>query len=121
MMPDEIRRLPKDKAILLVRGAKPLMLYKIVPEEHPDFKKLRFCKAVDYVPDWRKRECERQNVISKEDTDKKENTFQIRIKEADIESAEYVPNEEELELHPSINLSKGIDCETLTEVSPEDV
>ena len=30
-------------------------------------------------------------------------------------------NEEELELHPSINLSKGIDCETLTEVSPEDV
>ncbi len=50
MMPDEIRRLPKDKAILLVRGAKPLMLYKIVPEEHPDFKKkLRFCKAVDYV------------------------------------------------------------------------
>ena len=42
MMPDEIRRLPKDKAILLVRGAKPLMLYKIVPEEHPDFKKLRF-------------------------------------------------------------------------------
>ena len=61
------------------------MLYKIVPEEHPDFKKLRFVKAVDYVPDWRKRECERQNVISKEDTDKKENTFQIRIKEADIE------------------------------------
>ena len=59
--------------------------------------------------------------FQKKDTDKKENTFQIRIKEADIESAEYVPNEEELELHPSINLSKGIDCETLTEVSPEDV
>ena len=31
MLPDEIRRLPKDKAILLVRGAKPLLLNKITP------------------------------------------------------------------------------------------
>ena len=26
MMPDEVRRLAKDKAILLIRGAKPLLL-----------------------------------------------------------------------------------------------
>ncbi len=37
MMPDEIRRLPKEQAILIIRGAKPLLLYKITPEEHPFF------------------------------------------------------------------------------------
>lgn len=56
MMPDEVRRLPKDQAILLIRGSKPLKLYKITPEEHPFFDKLKPCKAIDYEPLWQKEE-----------------------------------------------------------------
>ena len=48
MMPDEVRRLQKDKAILLIRGAKPLLLSKISPEEHPSFKNLKYCKSIEY-------------------------------------------------------------------------
>lgn len=56
MMPDEVRRLPKDQAILLIRGSKPLKLSKITPEEHPFFDKLKPCKAIDYEPLWQKQE-----------------------------------------------------------------
>ena len=56
MMPDEVRRLPKDQAILLIRGSKPLKLSKITPEEHPFFHKLKPCKAIDYEPLWQKQE-----------------------------------------------------------------
>ncbi len=52
MMPDEVRRMSKDKAILLIRGSKPLMLNKITPEEHPLFEKLKPCKAIDHKPLW---------------------------------------------------------------------
>lgn len=58
MMPDEVRRLPKDHAILLIRGSKPLKLMKITPEEHPLFNELRPCKAIDYEPLWKKKEKE---------------------------------------------------------------
>ena len=56
MMPDEVRRLPKNQAILLIRGSKPLKLSKITPEEHPFFHKLKPCKAIDHIPAWRKEE-----------------------------------------------------------------
>lgn len=56
LMPDEVRRLPKDKAILLIRGSKPLELNKITPEEHPSFKKLKPCKAIDHKPLWQVRQ-----------------------------------------------------------------
>lgn len=54
MMPDEVRRLSKDKAILLIRGSKPLKLNKITPDEHPSFSKLKPCKAIDHKPLWQK-------------------------------------------------------------------
>ena len=56
MMPDEVRRLPKDRAILLIRGSKPLNLCKITPEEHPFFDRLKPCKAGDHEPLWQKKE-----------------------------------------------------------------
>ena len=59
MMPDEVRRLPKDQAILLIRGSKPLKLCKITPDEHPYFNKLKPCKAIDYEPLWQKQEKEK--------------------------------------------------------------
>lgn len=56
MMPDEVRRLAKDQGILLIRGSKPLKLFKITPEEHPFFDKLKPCKAIDHIPNWKKAE-----------------------------------------------------------------
>ena len=53
MLPDEIRRLPFDEGIVLVRGQKPLKLKKITPEEHPAFDELRYSKITDYIPEWR--------------------------------------------------------------------
>ena len=47
------------KAILLIRGSKPLKLSKITPEEHPSFEKLKPCKAIDYEPLWQKQEKEK--------------------------------------------------------------
>jgi type IV secretion system protein VirD4 len=54
MMPDEIMRMDNKKCIVLLRGQKPLMLDKIVPEEFPAFSKLRYTRIKDYTPEWRK-------------------------------------------------------------------
>ena len=34
---------------------------------------------------------------------------------------EYLPDADELDLHPPFDFSRGIDCKTLTEVSPKDL
>ena len=34
---------------------------------------------------------------------------------------EYRPDADELDLHPPFDFSRGIDCKTLTEVSPKDL
>lgn len=47
--------------------------------------------------------------------------MQFPIDEEDVVSEEYIPDEDELNLNPPIDLSEGIDCKTLTEVSPEDI
>ena len=41
MLPDELLRLDNSQEIVLFRGHKPLQLYKITPEELPDFEKLQ--------------------------------------------------------------------------------
>lgn len=123
MMPDEIRRLPRDQAILLVRGSKPLLLHKITPEEHPYFKKLQYCKAIDHIPAWKK--TEEKETIDTVQKSSQQNlnipVYPIKIPEPDKESEEYQLDEDELELNPPIDLSSGIDCKTLKEVSPEDI
>lgn len=107
MMPDEVRRLPKNKAILFVRGAKPLLLEKIMPEELASFQKLKYCKAIDHIPEWRKRESAPANIAKPSPPP----SFQNKIAD---EPEEYVPKEEELNLNGSfITLSPGIDCKTL--------
>jgi type IV secretion system protein VirD4 len=52
MMPDEIRRMPYEECIALVRGQKPLKLVKITPKEHPAFEQLQYSKITDYKPSW---------------------------------------------------------------------
>lgn len=54
MLPDELRTLDNKKSIVLVRGQKPIELYKISPMEIPGFNELQGVKITDYIPEWRK-------------------------------------------------------------------
>lgn len=55
MQPDEVLRLDEHKCIVLFQGRKPALLYKIAPEELPDYAGLEPCRVIDYVPEWRER------------------------------------------------------------------
>lgn len=59
MLPDEVLRLPNNQCLVLLRGQKPLQLYKIIPDELPSFKKLTPVKISEFLPDWKKRENEK--------------------------------------------------------------
>ena len=121
MMPDEIRRLPKDKSILLVRGAKPLMLSKITPEEHPCYEKLKPCKAIDHIPEWRKTKEKRTQAGAPVAQGRKQPEYAVRIPPAKPDRDEYIPDEDDLNLHPLWDPSKGIDCRESIEISPKDL
>ena len=56
MQPDEVLRLPNEQCLVMLRGQKPLLLYKIVPEEFPEFITMHAARIVDYVPEWRQKE-----------------------------------------------------------------
>ena len=58
MLPDEVLRLDRRKCIALFQGHKPALLYKLAPEEFPDYGKLKSCRVIDYVPKWKQREDE---------------------------------------------------------------
>ena len=54
LTPDEVLRLPIDKALIIVRGRKILQVDKCDYTKHPDSKKLSSCKASAYIPEWQK-------------------------------------------------------------------
>ena len=56
MQPDEILRLDYSKCIVLFQGHKPALLYKLTPEELPDYGTLKSCRVIDYIPEWKARE-----------------------------------------------------------------
>lgn len=56
MQPDEILRLDTRKCIALFNHHKPALLYKLTPEELPDYASLSPCRIKDYVPAWLQRE-----------------------------------------------------------------
>lgn len=58
LTPDEVLRLPIDEALIIVRGMKPLKVNKYDYSMHPEYAKLRNCKASLYVPEWRQNESE---------------------------------------------------------------
>ena len=103
MMPDEVRRLPKEQAVLLIRGAKPLLLQKITPEEHPSFKDLKYCKAIEHIPAWKTK------PVKETKTPVYQMNFNI---DEDIEDDG---------LEPTINLNNGIDCSTLKEITTQEI
>ena len=105
MLPDEIRRLPKDKAILLVRGAKSLLLNKITPEEHPSFKLLKYCKAAEHIPAWKLKKPEKVK-------NKKVPQYKMQFE---------MPLDTDEEGKESFDLSDGIDCRKLQTVKERDI
>lgn len=50
MYPDEIMRMDNQECLVLLRGQKPLRLYKIIPDEHPSFGQLRDVRVSEYIP-----------------------------------------------------------------------
>ena len=59
LTPDEVLRLPIDEALIIVRGMKPLKIRKYDYSMHPEFRKLKHCKASTYIPAWRQHEIEK--------------------------------------------------------------
>ena len=55
MQPDEVLRLDRKQCIALFQGHKPALLYKLAPEELPDYENLETCRVIDYVPEWKQR------------------------------------------------------------------
>jgi type IV secretion system protein VirD4 len=58
MQPDEVLRLDQGKCIVLFQGHKPALLYKLMPEELPDYPHLKSRRIIDYTPSWKQREAE---------------------------------------------------------------
>ncbi len=58
LTPDEVLRFPIDQALIIIRGMKALRVEKFDYSKHPEYRKLKSCKASYYIPDWRKREME---------------------------------------------------------------
>jgi type IV secretion system protein VirD4 len=54
MKTDEVLRLSNEECLACLRGHKPLRLFKVIPDEFPDFTKLRSVKVTDHTPAWKK-------------------------------------------------------------------
>lgn len=67
LTPDEVLRLPIDEALIIVRGMKPLKVNKYDYSMHPEYSKLKNCKASSYTPAWRQQEIETGKSILPED------------------------------------------------------
>ena len=54
MQSDEVMRMDNRQCLVLLRGQKPMLLYKIIPDEFAAFQKLRFTPVREYIPQWRR-------------------------------------------------------------------
>lgn len=52
LTPDEVLRFPLDEALVIIRGKKTLRVKKMDYSKHPEYPKLRSCKASAYIPKW---------------------------------------------------------------------
>ena len=55
MQPDEVLRMDNKQCLVLLRGQKPMLLYKIIPDEFSAFQRLRPTPVGDHIPEWRTR------------------------------------------------------------------
>lgn len=52
LTPDEVLRLPLDKALVIIRGKRLLQVGKFDYSRHPEAGKLHPCKASAHIPEW---------------------------------------------------------------------
>lgn len=78
---DEVLRLPINNALIIIRGRKILKLEKYDFTNHPESKKLKFCKASEHIPEWRKKAKIKpsSNAEQKNKTNSKKESFKKDI------------------------------------------
>lgn len=83
----------------------------------------RSVPEIKTIPKWQQKEQEKEPCVpvAQSPSPFSESSVFPLVEEADKVSEEYVPDEEELDLDPPIDLSGGIDCKTLTETPPEEI
>ncbi len=97
MQPDEILRLDRRQCIALFQGHKPALLYKLAPEELPDYCSLKSRRVVKYIPKWKRREQQAQ----------KKQAAGKQAKPADLAPKEQPPAKEEV--NPAQDLEYNIE------------
>ncbi len=53
MMPDEVLHLDNKKCLVFLRGQKPMLLHKIIPDEFEAFSGLHTISVQEHIPQWR--------------------------------------------------------------------
>lgn len=71
LTPDEVLRLPIDQALVIIRGKKALKVNKFDYSRHPEYPKLRSCKASSHIPEWRTLELKEKQAMPSEAAQKK--------------------------------------------------
>ena len=97
MQPDEILRLDRSQCIALFQGHKPALLYKLAPEELPDYGSLKSRRVVKYIPKWKRREQQAQ----------KKKTASKQTKPAERAPKEQLPPKEKV--NPAQDLEYNIE------------
>lgn len=105
MLPDEILRLDRKKCIALFQGHKPALLYKLTPEELPDYAALKSCRVIDYIPAWRR---QKNNAQPAPVTKPAPPPFQPRQTRPEPEPAPNEPNPAEDLIYSVPELETGI-------------
>lgn len=59
LTPDEVLRLQIDQVLVIIRVKKILKMDKMNYSKHPEYPKLRSCKASVHIPEWRRMETEK--------------------------------------------------------------
>ena len=94
MYPDEVTRMDNRECLVMLRAQKVLRLYKIAPEEFPDFPRLRDVRVSGYIPAWRKAEEQRQPAKEPPREEKPQPTEQVAAPQAS-EDVTKQPRQEE--------------------------
>lgn len=64
MLPDEVEHMDKSQCLALISGCRPLMLYKVIPEELPGFDRMELVKISDYTPHWKEKDAQYQKAAA---------------------------------------------------------
>ena len=64
MLPDEVEHMDKARCLALISGRRPVMLYKLIPEELPGFDKMGLVKISDYKPHWKEKDAQYQKTAA---------------------------------------------------------